>query len=235
MTTWSCKPVLLALVLGLGLSACAEQIENRFSLIPRLGGDTPEEPKRPDVALARANLVGGALSLVPPEGYCVDKRGLRDDFAIVARCDSLGSETTDFDASLGLILVSATAVSGDPDVEALLPATFSADVDVLEQFAQDNLALSHLNGGAPEGVDPIHWRGLIHMHGHLISLTAYAPEGGSLATAEGGRVLTALANEMHAASANRDVLATTKPSKTRTRGGLRDRINGLFNRKAFVE
>ena len=68
--------------------------------------DTATPNARRNLALANAELADGALTLVPPAGFCVDKSTLRPSFAVVARCDSLGARQTVNDAPLGMIVVS---------------------------------------------------------------------------------------------------------------------------------
>lgn len=36
-------------------------------------------------------MANGALTLVAPEGFCIDKRSLKSSFALLARCDTLGT------------------------------------------------------------------------------------------------------------------------------------------------
>lgn len=236
MSIWTCKQGLLAFACALILSACGTVPSDELAAFPSLGGETdaPEE-RRTDVSLKQTDLAGGALTLVPPDGFCIDKRGLKDNFAVVARCDALGGSDGAFDTSLGIILVSVAPVSENANVEQLLLASFDDDVQVQELFGLEPLALAHLKGGAPKGVDPVYWKGLSSVNGHLISLSAFALKGGSFATEEGGRVLIALATRMANASQTRTARSTVVADNPRTGGGLGNRISGLFNRKAFIE
>ncbi len=235
MNTWICKRGLVAFACALSLGACVDAPSLNISPFAPKSRAAQEEQARPDVSLARTMMAKGALELVPPEGFCIDKRGLKEDFAIVARCDALGGSGDAFVASLGLILVSVTPSSADADVIGLLPASFGPEVTVLERYETDSVALAHLDGDVPDGADTVHWRGLTQINRHLISFTAYAPKNGSLATAEGGRVLTKLADRMAHASQGRIKLKTAVADNSRQKGGLRDRFSGLFNRKAFIE
>ena len=100
MTTWTSE-VLLAGAMCLALAGC----DDLAALDTGSGGGN---------ALASATLARGAVILVPAEGFCVDKRSVRAEFALMARCDTLGSKTT-FGAPLAIITaatVSQAAANG---------------------------------------------------------------------------------------------------------------------------
>ena len=239
MTTWISSRVFCIAVLGFVLTGCGNTGNGPFGLFSggseRSNSADDTAASRVDQSLAQATLASGALALVPPDGFCVDKRGLRDNFAVLARCDSLGGTGSVLEAPLGMILVSTTPTTEDVPVGRLLPQTLGPEVQVLERFGEDDLALAHVLGGAPSGVDPVYWRGMTQVNGHLVSFSAFAPRGGALATAEGGRVLASLAQRMTDSSSQVAETTIADAAKPQRRGRLRDRIGGLFNRKAFIE
>ncbi len=153
--------------------------------------DTATPNARRNLALANAELADGALTLVPPAGFCVDKSTLRPSFAVVARCDSLGARQTVNDAPLGMIVVSvARPPSSQIDLGAVLDAIVTQEAEVLESREDETVALVHLRGPAPEGADSRYWRGLARIGPFLLGLTAYAPRGGRLSGAAGERLLS---------------------------------------------
>ena len=81
MNTWSFRAALFALFASL-LASC-DGAENLFEGVLA---------DRKNTALPQATLAFGAVKLIPPEGYCIDAGNLSNDFAIMARCDTLGDQ-----------------------------------------------------------------------------------------------------------------------------------------------
>ena len=79
MITWTSKSPLAALAM-LTLSAC--EGGQGFSFGSR--GGAADKP------LLQTALAGGAVQVVPPQGYCIDPKSLKRRFALMARCDALG-------------------------------------------------------------------------------------------------------------------------------------------------
>lgn len=221
MSTWTFRRSLLFLCLGLLTAAC-QKGGGLFGSNPDRAVDNP----RRDVALLQAELADGGLTLAPPRGYCVDKRSLQPRFAIVARCDSLGSRRARPDAPLGMILVSVSTPSELPaDLDTTLSGLTPPGAEVLGRRSTEPLALIHLAGPTPDGADPRHWRGLARVGPHLLGLTAYGPTGGELAGDAGGRVLDLLARQTREASETAVDAAQDAPDQR----GFGAVLGGLFD------
>ena len=152
--------------------------------------------------LTRATLASGAVSLVAPRGYCIDRRSLQRNFALLARCDTLGVEGFFVDAELAVISVSTVAFPEDPgngDVDLAL----DANGEVLETVRLSELTMVRLRiARAPfEGVSREVWRAGYVEDGLLVSLALYAPEDSAARGREGARILSALAQASRAADA----------------------------------
>lgn len=227
MSIWICSRSGFAITLALALSACSGGEGLGF-----LGGsDEAAEAAetRPNVALLSAQMGRGAITLTPPDGFCIDKRELRQDFAVLARCDSLGGRGGAQDAPLGLITVAVAEKVDALDTQSAAPSLAPEGSAVLSSDTIDGLAVLHLSGDTPDGTDDKHWRGLVQIGGQVLSLGAYGPDGGRLAESDGGALLAVLAQRTHdasvAAAVARDPVAT---GETERRGGL---LSGLFDRK----
>ena len=85
MNTGICKKTILELATFLTLSACAEGTS--FSLLEKANDVTPETT--PMVPLLKAQMASGAVTLVPPSGYCIEPSSLTPKFAAIARYDLL--------------------------------------------------------------------------------------------------------------------------------------------------
>lgn len=222
MSTWTFRRSILCLCLGLTVAACQRDGARGglFAPNPDRAFDNP----RRNAALPEAALAGGAITLSPPRGFCVDARSLGPGFAVVARCDSLGSRRAPPEAPLGMILVSVAAPSEPPsDLNAALTALMPRDVDVLDTRVTEALALKQLRGTTPAGADPRHWRGLARIGPHLLGLTAYAPTGGELAGDAGGRVLDMLVRDTRTATAM-PAADTADESAARELGAMLGRV-----------
>ena len=181
MITWTSKTPFAALAL-LTLTAC--EGGQGFSL----GGST----KAVDKPLLQTSLAGGAVKVVPPQGYCIDGKSLKRSFALMARCDALGVPGVTSSAPLGILTLSLiesapeTPLPTPQDVAKALGLT-----QVIETGSQDGTAIFVAQGPVPaEGMSGRHWRGTARIGGHVASVTLYgAPQ--SRAVSEEGRDLVA--------------------------------------------
>lgn len=190
MNIWTCNRVLFGAALLVGLAACSETAGGLFS-----------SGARPNTALPRAEMVGGALTLVPPDGFCVDRRGLRADFAVMARCDSLGAGTGSQGAPLGFIAVSVSPLTGPFDaavVEEALPGPGAA---VLSRRNEAGARILHVTGTTPPGTDARHWKALMPAGAYAVAVSAYGPPDGRLAAEEGGALIASVARRVRVAPA----------------------------------
>lgn len=155
MITWTSK-ALLAGATCVALAGCEE-----------LGGFGGAQNN----GLPFASLAGGSVNLVPPVGYCVDKRSVRQRFAVMARCDTLGGEAS-FGAPLAVI--TAAAVDQGTDTDA---GTNSETV--LSRRTSGTLTLLEINGSAPSPeMRDVYWRAVGPVGDQVIGLAIYEGENG---------------------------------------------------------
>lgn len=156
MTTWISKTA-LAGALCLALAACED-----------IAGVSGAQ----DNGLPSASLARGAVSLVPPVGYCIDKRTIRARFALMARCDTLGGTAT-FGAPLAVI----TAATVD---QSAVDASRDANGEtILSRRSGDALTLLEINGTPPTpDMRPVFWRAVGLVGDQVIGLAIYEGENG---------------------------------------------------------
>ncbi|MEI4485003.1 hypothetical protein V8J36_02285 [Frigidibacter sp. MR17.14] len=182
-------------------------------------------PVRADAPL-RVSVDGRALIVTGPKGYCIDRAGARgsDSGAVVVlgSCAALGGGRAR--PETGPAILSAAVAFGDRGAaEGLLDrlAAFfgteaghaalsrsgdAASVVVLaaERLgpgAGDALVLSVEDSGPGAGVAPQYWRAVLLLRGRLVTLSAMAPQGGTLTPAELRAVLEEFVARMVAVNA----------------------------------
>lgn len=196
MSTWNCKAAAAGALL-LVLGACEDgQGKGLLEGLGAVGG------KGADIALPRSQMANGAVTLVPPQGYCIDRRSLKQRFALLARCDTLGAPWSAGGAPLGFITVSVTPA----DTDAALPtAQDTQDAAKLSRIEAQSTSADTLTFRA-EGVPPVkdaavtHWRGKARVGQHLIGVALYGPEGGRAVSAEGREIVLDLIRRTREAS-----------------------------------
>lgn len=160
-------------------------------------------PSKQSNALNGVTMAQGAVSLTPPIGYCIDARSLRAEFALMARCDTLGARRVSKDAPLALI--TATLVPLEPGAAAPKSNHLAAALksgNILQSRDKNGLALVQTRGATGlYGTDQRHWRGAFAVNGTLVGLALYAPEGGSASGKSGASILSDLAKRTSARSA----------------------------------
>ncbi|WP_299650556.1 hypothetical protein [uncultured Tateyamaria sp.] len=215
MSTGTCKGFLLGALL-MGLAAC----EDIAAL--DLGGATTGE----NLALRNATLGDGTIKLVPPPGFCVDKRSLRKSFAIMARCDTLGGNLNT-DAPLAVITATTLAVTGPAQVSTSDVA--GASETVLQQDDDGPLALVQVKGAPPSpDMRDTYWRGAARVGNHVVGLAIYEATSGQDLGATAPNLLIQTYERTQEQSvvalvALQDNSATGGPKQTN--GGL---LSGLF-------
>lgn len=192
MSTWSSKGPLAALGLVF-LSGCGDA---GFPF-----GAMPDQA-------TRAELAHGAVTIQAPPGYCIDKQALRraprGDFALLARCDTLGIRDFFPKRRLALLTVTTAPQGTDalqPDLADLEQSV--APAEVIEATMMDDLPMVRLeNPDSPaEGIAPQHWRCAFALNGQLVALALYAPESDADTGAAGPELLADLAHRTALASA----------------------------------
>lgn len=152
MTTWTFKG-LIACVVALSVAGCDENYA----------------PPLTSAALAR-----GEVLLVAPSGFCIDRRSLGDSFALMARCDTLGSRNT-FKAPLAVITATTIAVEGDDAIVV----TDTKQEKVLAREERGDITLLRVHGRPPtDQMRDVYWRGAGLIGNHIVGLAVYEAEGG---------------------------------------------------------
>jgi len=156
MSTWICKGLIAASLLS--LMGCDEVV------LP-FGGKTQSQ------ALASAAFGRGAVTLVPPLGFCIDRKSLRQNFALMARCDTLGAEA----APAGpLAVITATAI-GRVDGAVVTAKTLGAGSEtVLSHSSSDGMTVVQVQGTPPQAVfADVYWRSVAEIGDQIIGLAIY--------------------------------------------------------------
>ncbi|MEP5731528.1 MAG: hypothetical protein ABJL67_19390 [Sulfitobacter sp.] len=185
MITWSCKATLMALACS-ALTACEGGQQGLSTTLVK-----PEE-----VALSRARMAFGQVLLVAPTGYCIDRSSLKQNFALMARCDQLGRPSAAGDAPLGLI----TASFSPANANAVLPtANHTAQALGLDNVSRpvvtQSSVLFQAVGSVPDqDLGPVQWRGTAQIGSQFMGLALYGPADGRATSSEGGALLSELIN-----------------------------------------
>ena len=182
----------MALVLLLSLSGCL-----------KLDGLRDDNEAEPDFGLHRAELAEGAVVVVPPQGYCIQRETLRDGgaggFALLASCESLTGYISGYDVEPMVMTVTAVPRRSDapePDAEEIAAAL--GDRKVLRRMHGDGLTIVQVM--APEGLtsedDPRHWRAMMVLNGKMVGLALYGPRGGAVSGEKGLTMLGSQAESL---------------------------------------
>lgn len=186
MTTWTSKGAIAAFLL-ITLAACED---GQGGMLGALSNAT-----KAAAPLSQVSMASGAVNLVAPDGFCIDKRSLKAHFAMLARCDTLNAATSDGGAPLGIITVTVSpqsnAQSSLPTPEQTAAASGLSD---LSGVTKGDNAVTFRASGPPlsDELNARHWRGTARVGGKVVGLAFYAPIGGRGTTGEGRVVLTDL-------------------------------------------
>ena len=187
MTIWTCKGPLVALSLVF-LSAC-EGIEGFEGL-----GGTPAQP------LTQAKMANGAVTLVAPVGFCIDKRSLEPRFALMAPCDALGAPDAALGAPPSLMTVSLSsspAGAALPAPEETARAASLVRVERARQTAND--VIFRAQGPTPlEEMSPVQWRGTSRIGPLVAGIALYGPPDGRAISNEGRDIMFSLIQRSNA-------------------------------------
>ena len=185
MNIWSCKAptavLSLALVAGCGVSLDGSFLDN-LSLGKR------------DAALSQASMAFGTVELVAPRGFCIDKRSLKQNFAIMARCDTLGAPSAAGDAPLGIITASfAVSPEGGPLPSPSDTAVSLNLIGVSDPIETANTVTFRATTDRPiAGTGPVHWRATARIGDQIMGLALYGAENGRAVSPEGRSILSAV-------------------------------------------
>ncbi len=185
MNIWNCKAPVAALALST-LAGCEGGFDASF-----LDGFSL---KQKDAALSQAKMAFGAVTLVAPSGFCIDKCSLQQQFAIMARCDKLSVPSAAGGAPLGIITASfAPALPGSPvptPAQTAAALGLIAIIDPVEDAA--HVTFRATGAEALPGASPEHWRATARVANQTLSLALHAPEDGLALDGEGRDILTAV-------------------------------------------
>lgn len=181
MTTWIFKSALAALGLTI-LTACED------GQIPSF---LDRSPPGKTVALSQANMAFGAVILVAPDGFCIDKGSLKQRFALMARCDKLGVPSAAAGAPLGVITVSFTNKSDLDGIPSPQQSSNALGLTQISDVARTGSSVTfHAQGAAPsEGMSERHWRGTAPVGTQVMSVALFGPEDGRAVGSEGRSIL----------------------------------------------
>ena len=181
---------------------------------------------KPLVPLIKAQMVEGAVTLVPPSGYCIEPSSLTQEFALMARCDLLEVEGSSPVAPIGLITASFARNHGD----ALNAADVAVanDATVIETLDNEGLSIVRAQTSTPpNGQAPTHFRATTKIHNVDLSLALFSPAESEAQGTAGASLLTNLVQSSKAASLDTPTLVRDSASPD-DKKGLRTTIAGLF-------
>lgn len=190
MNTWISKVRFLTFCAASFLAAC-----DQFPVSTGTGGGTK--------AITQVSMARGAVQLTTPEGYCVDRRGRNQTFALIARCDTLG--VIGFFASGELAVIAASTQSVDPGTTSPRAhdlANARPEDDTVTSIERESIAIVLMQSDTAqlEGVSKQYWRTAFVVNDQLVSLALYAPDDSAALTSEGARLLEETARATRAAS-----------------------------------
>ena len=197
------------------LSACSEGPV--FDLLQK-GETTP---------LIKAQMVEGAVTLVPPSGYCIDSSSLTQTFALMAQCDLLDAENGALNAPIGLLTASFATNNG----QALSAAdvAFASNAVVIETIDTGGLEIVRAKTDTPpNGLAKTHYRAATQIDGFDLSLALFSPPESESQGARGTEMLRNLIKTSQDASIATDVAANTVSNISDTKKGFRATFSGLF-------
>ena len=188
MTIWNSKVAPAAVAL-MALSGCEEG--QGGDLFAGLG--QPAAAAK-NVALSQSQMADGAFTLVPPEGFCIDKRSLKQRFALLTRCEALAAPGAGGGAPVAILTVSATPNGTSGPLPTPQQTAAAAKLTRFDAAKSSTDAVTFRAGGAPpiRGLDVNHWRGTMRVGGHLVGLALYGPKGGRAVSNEGRSILDSL-------------------------------------------
>jgi nucleoside diphosphate kinase len=219
MNTGICKKTALGLTALMVLSACSEGPV--FDLMQKTGKAKPMPP------LIKAQMVEGAVTLVPPLGYCIDPSSLTQTFALMARCDLLNAENGALDAPIGLITASLAKSRGQ--LLSAADVAHASNANVVETLEKSGLKIVRAETLIPpNGLAKTHYRTTTQIDGFDLSLALFSPIESEAQGSLGASMLQNIVKTSQDASIATAV-ASGAPSKTSASAkGFRTTIASLF-------
>jgi hypothetical protein len=223
MNTGICKKTILELATFLTLSACAEGTS--FSLLEKAKDLKPEAT--PMVPLLKAQMAKGAVTLVPPSGYCIEPSSLTQNFAAMARCDLLDAENGALDAPIGLLTASvAKSKANGVSLDDIMNASGTTKIGTITEGGPEVVRATTKN--PPLGLPKTHLRTATKIDGYDLSLALFSPVESDAQGARGASMLQNMIKTSHDATTVQNVVVQTPPIETQPKRGLRTTLAGFF-------
>jgi len=145
----------------------------------------------PAVPLTQALMMRGAVTLVPPTGYCIDPDSLTQSFAVMARCDTLGADTGSHGAPAGVLAVSLSRQAADAPLPSAQDITTAAGLSAPQHLQKSDNGIVFKTSGTVTASDlsPEHWRSVVHVGEFMMGAALYGPANRRAVSEEGAGVL----------------------------------------------
>jgi len=152
---------------------------------------TSDDTALPAVPLTQAFMMRGAVTLVPPMGYCIDPDSLTQSFAIMARCDTLGAASGGSGAPPGVLTVSLSRNAKDAALPTAQEIATAAGVSSPQNVQQtDTNVVFKASGVAPApGLSPDHWRSVARVDRFSMGAALFGPHKHRAVSPEGASIL----------------------------------------------
>lgn len=186
----------LALAMSVAALAGCDQAGLDLSAMPLLGGGQDETGQ----GIRTLSLLGGAVRVRGPEGYCVDQSAsqARRGFAIMAGCALMSEEAAVMPSMDGLLTVqfgaegSAIVAGAEAEMAAFLASSSGAallaqdrEADTAEVHTTENRVILRINPAENEALPgtqgPV-WRGFMDANGRLVTVTVLSFERAPLSS-----------------------------------------------------
>ena len=224
MNTGICKKTFLGLTTCVALSACAEG--QSFNLFEKAKNVLPETT--PMVPLLEAQMASGAVTLVPPSGYCIEPSSLTQKFAAMARCDLLEAENGALDAPIGLLTVSvAKSRANAVSLSDILSASNATMIETMTGSGPEVVRAT--TETPPLGLPKTHLRTATKIDGHDLSLALFSPFESEAQGERGAEMLQNMIKTSHDATVAQDVVVKTTLVDAEPDKGLHATLAGFFN------
>ncbi len=206
---------------------------------------------KPVPAVRQAQLMGAAVIVPAPVGYCIEPGSLKDEendaFVLIGRCDLLTGQEDSLPVSPAIMTVSVTrgdVPEGGPGGDDLVRSLGAERI--LTRIDEAGLSLFWVDSAqrVTRSGDNRHWRGIMTVNGHTVGLAAYGPRDSNISGKGGEALIRALARRIRNASPDRpteseapaasdnsegDPFIQTNNRRDNESGGLKKLFGHLFN------
>ena len=163
----------------------------------------------PNLALARTTVAGGDVTVLGPDGYCVDASTQRSTrttgFATLASCNILSGGQSGPIVEPGIVTVTVQPAGDTAPTMAALAAAIGTELLAENEMSAVTVGQMATGGeSAFDGSDARHWRGVFEMNGHIVGLALYAPKDSPLVGAQGAAFLNTVSSRIRANSTAQD-------------------------------